>query len=90
MRHHVLMNKRLLSTATFYSAAVMLATYLADGQSAGHHVFYLSTTVIATHMSQRRSAPTAVVSRLPDTADSPQADMVAVMSHVEDMLSHAS
>jgi hypothetical protein len=85
------MNKRLLGTASLYSASVLLAAYLASGQSAAAHVTYTVTALFATHMSQRGNISSgATVSRIPESGAAGDDDMVAVMAHVEELLSTAS
>lgn len=91
LRHHVAMTKRLLGNATFYAAAVALATYLADGESAAQRVTYLATAVLATFMSQRRRTDvTEHVTRFRDATGIRDEEMVIVTAHVEDLLSRAS
>lgn len=85
------MTTRYLSQVIFYSAATALGTYLANGQSVMVHVVYVSTSVFATFMSQRRTSPTpASVSRLPEPGFAHDDSRVMTMAHVEEMLSHAS
>lgn len=85
------MTKRFVSQVSFYFVAVVLGMYLSNGLSLTSHVVYVSVSVFATFMSQRRQAPvTATVSRLPDTPPNPDELRIVTIAHVEDLLSHAS
>lgn len=85
------MTKRFLSQVSFYSVAVALGLYLANGQSANVHVAYVSTSLFATFMSRRRtSSVPAPVSHMPDRDLAPDDRRVMTMAHVEELLSHAS
>lgn len=91
------MLKKFLVQTLFYSAALLTAVYLADGQSIRWHVVFVSVSILATFMSQRESVAgqrqpvlQSIENASPLEDALPFSDHEITRAHVEELLSHAS